>query len=86
MSLEGGSGGTCSLKVPPETEPMGTKPKVGLEGGLRIILFFIPLTVGVRTQIIGMMGTTHPHLQASEVSAPGGGGQKFPRNGGRRGE
>ena len=42
MSLEGGSGGTCSLKVPPETEPMGTKPKVGLEGGLRINSFHPP--------------------------------------------
>jgi hypothetical protein len=35
--------------------------------------------------IIDMMGTAHPHSQASEASALGGGGQKFPRNGGRRG-
>jgi len=42
MSLEGGSGGTCSPKVPPETEPMGTKPKVGLEGGLRFNHFHPP--------------------------------------------
>ena len=42
MSLEGDSGGTCSPKVPPETEPMGTKPKVGLEGGLRINHFHPP--------------------------------------------
>jgi hypothetical protein len=31
-----------------------------------------------------MMGTMHPHLQASEASAPGGGYQRFPRNEGGR--
>jgi hypothetical protein len=36
--------------------------------------------------IIVMMGTTHPHSQASEASAPGGGNQRFPRNEGGRGE
>ena len=41
---------------------------------------------GVRTMIIVMMGTTHPHSQASEASAPGGGNQRFPRNEGGRGE
>ena len=85
MSLEGGSGGTWSPKVPPESEHLLSKPKTGVGRGTPYQPVSIPLTVGVRTQIIGMMGTTHPHLQASEVSALGGGGQKFPRNGGRRG-
>ena len=35
--------------------------------------------------LIVMMGTAHPHLQASEASAPGGGNQRFPRNEGGRG-
>jgi len=42
--------------------------------------------VGVRLLFINMMGATHPHSQGREAPALGGGGQKFPRNGGRRGE
>jgi hypothetical protein len=33
MSLEGGSGGTCSLKVPPEAEHLLSKPKVEVRRG-----------------------------------------------------
>ena len=47
MSLEGGSGETCSPKVSPETGPLLSKPKVGLEGGLRITHFHPPDCGGV---------------------------------------
>jgi hypothetical protein len=85
MSLEGGSGETCSQRFPPKPNPSCKTENRGWKGDFESTIF-IPLTVGVRTMIIVMMGTTHPHLQASEASAPGGGNQRFPRNEGGRGE
>ena len=84
MSLERGSGETCFQRFPPNPNPWAHNRKWGWKGDSDSTIF-IPLPVGVRTMVIVMMGTTHPHLQASEASALGGGGQKFPRNGGRRG-
>ena len=85
MSFEGGSGETCFQRFPPNVSPIMQNQKWGWKGVFDSTIF-IPLTVGVRTMIIVMMGTTHPHLQASVASAPGGGNQRFPRNEGGRGE
>jgi hypothetical protein len=44
----------------------------------------IPLPVGVRIQIIGMLGTTHPHVQGREAPALCGGNQEDPQTEGGR--
>jgi len=84
-SFEGGSGETCSQRFPPKPNPWAQNQKWGWKG-VSVSTIFIPLPVGVRTMIIVMMGIAHPHSQASEASAPGGGNQRFPRNEGGRGE
>ena len=66
MSLEGGSGGTCSLKVPPEAEPHLLKPKTGLEGGLRITHLHPP-DCGGANPVYHYVGNSAPPL-ASERS------------------
>ena len=66
MSLEGGSGGTCSPKVPPETEPHHAKPKMGLEGGLRFNHFHPP-DCGGATSVHHYVGNSAPP-HASERS------------------
>ena len=83
MSLEGGSGETCFQRFPPKPDTWAQNQKWGWKGDFEQPVS-IPLTVGVRLLFIIMMGTTHPHLQASEASALGGGNQKYPRNEGGR--
>ena len=61
-----GFGGNLFSKVPPEAEPMGTKPKVGLEGGLRINNFHPP-DCGGANPVYHYVGNNAPPL-ASERS------------------
>ena len=83
-SLERGSGETCFQRFPPKPNTFMQNQKWGWKGVFEQPIF-IPLTVGVRTMVIGMMGTTHPHLQGRVAPALGGGNQRFPRNEGGRG-
>jgi len=83
MSFEGGSGETCFQRFPPNPNPIMQNRKWGWKGDFEPTIS-IPLTVGVRILFIIMMGITHPHLQASEASALGGGYQEDPQTEGGR--
>ena len=77
MSFDRGSGETCSPKVSPETEPMGTKPKVGLEGGLRFNHFHPP-DCGGATSVHHYVGNSAPPLASERSERARGGVSEVP--------
>ena len=79
-----GLGGNLFPKGSPRDRTPSCKTETRGWKGVFDSTIFIPLTVGVRLLFIVMIGIAHPHSQASEASALGGGNQEDPQTEGGR--
>jgi len=85
MSFEGGSGETCFQRFPPRPNPIMHNRTWGWKGDFASSYFHPPDCGGANSDN-RHDGNNAPPLASERSERAGGGGQKFPRNGGRRGE